>query len=235
MKYKLFFGGILLVLCAGPGTAQPLTMAPDRPLTYMERNMYACTNMNELQKLYSSLQTDYDRRYFLGGLPGFMAERKIAAPPRWVRTAVVDGLSSKDALVVFNAANVANVLRINCAPELMACYKAVHNTFGSYEDMLKAALLHALGNLDDMNKHAFLQEILTKDNYSPASGAFTALLDALESYPATTYLPKLSACSDTLDSWIARLRSEKGHELTIKNYQAVQSKIRKLELLIGGK
>lgn len=234
MKYNLFFGGIVLLLFAGPGAAQPSSMVPNRPLTYMERNMYTCADMHELQNLYASLTTDYDRRYFLGGLPGFMAERNITATPRWVRSAIVDGLSSKDALVVLNAANAANALKIGCGPELMTCYKAVHNTFGSYEDMLKAALLHALGNQDDANKHAFLQDVLINDNYSPASGTFMALLDALESYPATAYLPKLSACSDTLDSWIARLGSMKGHELTIRNYRAVQSKIRKLEIMIGG-
>ena len=58
------------------GAVRP-DLAPNRALTYMEKQMYANADLDGLGSLYNSLKTEYDRRYFLLGIPGFFAERKI--------------------------------------------------------------------------------------------------------------------------------------------------------------
>ena len=223
------------MLCAGYGGAQQQTASvPNRALTYMERNMYACADINGLQTLYNTIQNDYDLRYFLAGLPGFLAERKVTTVPGWAQVVVVNGLSSKDPLVVYNAARTANMLGVNCTMQLMAVYQTVHNTFGSHEDMVKTAILGALSRFDDPNKQNFLYNVLTKDRYPLVSGTFTALLSAMESSPTPLYLPKLAACSDTLDSLAIRGGGLKEHEYIVREFRGVQERINRLKKLIGG-
>ena len=232
MIYKLLFGAMVLLFCAGYGVAQ----VPNRALTFMEKQMYQTASTSELGMLYNSLTTEYDRRYFLLALPGYFAERKIqSAAPAWVTTAILNGLQSKDPLCVHNAAVAAGMLKINCAPQLMACYKTVHNTFGSHEDMIKTAILGALAGMDDTNKQAFLFGVLTNEHYPLISGTFEALLSALETVKSPTYVSKLTAYSDTLETLALTLGKVKEQEYKVRQCRAVQDRINRLRKMIGGK
>lgn len=227
----------MLLFCARYGAAQQQTGAvPNRALTYMERKMYVNTDLNGLAVLYDTLKTEYDRRYFLSALPGFYAERKIQASvvPSWVNSAVIAGLYSKDPLCVFNAANTANALKINCPQDLMAVYKTVHNTFGSHEDMIKTAILGALAGLYDPAKQSFLYDVLTKDYFPLLSSTFAALLNAIETVKSPIYLPKLTVCSDSLTSLTIRLQSAKEKSYKFQECLAMQNKVKNLRMELGG-
>jgi hypothetical protein len=232
MRYKLLMGFISLLLCAGYGSAQQV---PNRALTYMEKEMYKTASTDGLGALYNNLKTEYDRRYFLLALPGYFAERKIqSATPAWVTTAILAGLQSKDPLCVHNAAVAAGMLKINCAPQLMACYKTVHNTFGSHEEMIKTAILGALAGMSDPEKQNFLYDVLTKDRYPLLSGTFIALLAAMETSKTTYYIPKLSAYSDSLDTIAIRIGKVKEQEYKVSECNAVKERINRLRNEIGG-
>jgi hypothetical protein len=236
MRHKLLFGAVALLLCAGYGTAQVRPdLMPRRALTYMEKQMYANADLDGLGGLYNTLKSEYDRRYFLLGLPGFFAERKIqAVAPAWVNVVVLTGLQSKDPLCVTYAATTAGILKLSCAPDLMSVYKTVHNKFGCHEDMIKAAILGALCTMDDPDKQNFLYGVLTIDRCSLFSGTFSVLLNALETSQTPLYIPKLSAYSDTLDTLATRLEKAKEQEYRLKECKAIQTRINRLKNEIGG-
>lgn len=220
-----------LMLCAGYGVAQ----VPNRALSYMEKEMYKTTGPSELGTLYNSLQTEYDRRYFLLALPGYFAERKTqTAAPAWVATAILTGLQSKDPLCVYNAAVAAGTLKINCAPQLMACYNTVHNTFGSHEDMIKTAILGALAGMDDPNKQTFLYGVLINEHYPLLSGTFATLLSALETVKSPKYAQKLMEYSNTLDSLAAKLGAVEESKYKAQQCIAVKARVDRLRNEIGG-
>jgi hypothetical protein len=237
MKYKLLFGSIILLLCASYSAAQQTVTVPNRALTYMEQKMYTKADLNSLAAMYDSLKTDYDRRYFLSALPGFFAERNIqaSAAPSWVYSAVIAGLRSNAPLCVFNAANAANALKINCPQDLMAVYKTVHNTFGSHEDMIKTAILGALCGLYDPYKQSFLYDVLTKDYFPVLSASFSALLNAIETAKSPMYLPKLSVYSDSLNSLATRMQSAKEKSSKLPECLAMKNRVNALRIELGGK
>jgi hypothetical protein len=201
----------------------------------MERSMDSYADVNGLQAFYNTIKTDYDLSHFMRALPGWMAEKRVWSPPAWIQVAVVSGLSSKDPLLVFNAANTANALGINCAPQLMGYYQTIHDKFGSHEDMIKTAILGAIARFNDPNKTSFLFDVLTEDRYPLLGGTFAALLGAMETSQSTLYLPKLAEVSDTLDSLATRLSTLKEHEFKVKNIRAVQVRVNRLRAMIGGR
>ena len=133
-----------------------------------------------------------------------------------------------------NAAVAAGMLKINCASQLMACYKTVHNTFGSHEDLIKTAILGALIGMSDPGKKSFLYDVLTKDYYPLLSGTFAALLSAMESAQTTLYLPQLTAYFNVLDTLAITLEKTKEQEYKVMECRAVQARIARLKNEIGG-
>ncbi len=143
MNIRFIVGSLFLAVCFLPGFGSDL--AAGRPLSYMEKEMYKTKDMGELKKLYRSLKTDFDCRYFFLALPEYAEKRQIARVPWWLRRAVIRGLDSKDPLVVCYAASAIAALKINCPAKLLSVYNKVHTTFGSHEDMVKTAIIGALG------------------------------------------------------------------------------------------
>ncbi len=170
----------------------------------------------------------------MAGLSGFMAQRGVTTAPTWIQTVVVNNLYSKTPLVVYHAAIAANELGINCPNDLMAVYKAVHNTFGSHEDMIKTAILGALRVQYDPYKQSFLLNVLTNDNFPILSSSFSALLNAIETAKSRIFLPKINVYSDSLKSLASRLQSAKEKSYQLQECLAMQNKVNNLRKELGG-
>jgi hypothetical protein len=237
MYYKWIVGTLVIAFCFRAGDAQQNPAAyPSHPLTYMQKRMNVSKDIAGLEKLYDSLKTEYDRRYFLSGLPGFLTEKRIQSSAlSWINSAVVKGLASNDPLCVFNAVNAASALKINCPRELMATYKIVHDKFGSHEEMIKTAILGSMCGLNDPAKQGFLFDILTKEKMPLVGSTFSALVNALETTKSQMYLSKISEISDSLNSLAARLQSADQKSYRLPECMAMQKRVTYLRKELGGK
>jgi hypothetical protein len=235
MKYKIIIGATALLFCSGFVTAQQQTgLYPKRALTYMERKIYANTDINGLQTIYDSLKTEYDRRYFLSALPDFFKERNIQSVPGWVSAAVINAFASNDPLCVLNAVRTSGSLKINCYGQLVALYKTGSTTFGSHKDMIITAIFGALYGMDNPSKSIFLNDVLTNDHFPLLSASFSSLISAMETAKSPMYTQKLAVFSDSLNSLKTRLSAATERSYKLQECLAMQNKVNKLMAELGG-
>jgi hypothetical protein len=230
MKYRLLFSVIVLLLCCRFGEAQQLTeeQLARIPMTKVQRAMLNITDPADLKTAYDTLTTSYDQRYFINALPGYFKMKNIQTIPVWVNDAVIAALASKDPLLVDEAVRAAGVLKVPCATELMDLYKTVHTTFGCNENMIKSAILVSLIPMSDANKQQFYYGLLINEPFPILSASFGALLEALNSQPSQTYLPKLAEYSSNLDSLATKMASQKPPDYRLELCRQVLAKVNNL-------
>jgi hypothetical protein len=197
-------------------------------MTSVERGLLKIKDPNDLKLGYDTLKTTYDQRYFLNALPGYFADKKIQTVPGWVKNAVIDGIGSRDPLLVNEAVRVAGALKINCSGELMSLYKNVKSTYGCNEEMLKTTILNSLSTMDNPKKQWFFYDLLTKEDVPVLSSSFEALLDAMVTSRSQAYDQKLGEYSYKLSSLKSKYQTGKEHDYRFKKCQYLAEKIENL-------
>ncbi|MBN1131252.1 MAG: hypothetical protein JXA71_19840 [Chitinispirillaceae bacterium] len=226
MKPILFLTAAVLLFCGGNGMAQVADDPPQtRPMTRYEKAIVKIDNMNDLKTAYDTLKTDYDRRYFLHALPGYFTDHKVKTTPEWVRTAVLDGIESKDPLLVNQAINTAAVLKLECAQHLMDRFSIVRDSFGSNFVMLETSIIRAVSRMSNPYKAQFYTGILEKESLPILSSSFNALIDAMVINRSQLYSEKLADYSGRIGSIITELEAKQGEKYYLEKYKELKGKI----------
>jgi len=231
MKPIILLTTAVLLLCSGYCLASDPPQT--RPMTRYEKAIANITDPNDLKTAYDTMKTDYDRRYFLNALPGYFTDHKIQTVPDWVEKAVLDGIKSKDPLMVYEALITAGNLKIGCAKEIMGLYNTIPMTFGCQEDMIESAVFLSVAKLDFPEKQQFLYDAITKTPPPVLSPAFENLLWAMESAKSQKYATKLSERLDTINVILNGLQNNKEEwfkrETSRKIIKKIESLLRNAE------
>jgi hypothetical protein len=180
----------------------------ERPMTTYEKEMLRFPTINQLKSIWDTLSTDYDRQYFLNGVPGYCYEKKIKDLPAWVSDAVIQGLKSNDPNFMCAAIALAGQFKLNCANELTALYPSINGSIGSHEDVIKGSIINALNQMSFRNKEAFYYSILVQDRLPLSSVSFEALVAALQSTPHKMFINKLEEYRSQADVMIEKIEND---------------------------
>jgi hypothetical protein len=239
MKSKYLIGLLALLACGFYAAAQQPDISDplaQQPMTVVERQLINTADISEIQQIYDTLKTDYERRNFIHALPRYFSMKNITSVPAWVDNAVLTALTSNEPFYVAEAVRTAGVLKINCSQVLMNLYRSVHAKYGCNEELLKSYILNSLRCIQDPGNHQFFYEVLTADNMPLLSAQFEALLYALEKnrkmdVKSNVYNIKLAECSSKINSLKIQFQTDKKHGY---GYRRASEILKKIEALREG-
>jgi len=202
-----------------------------RLMTRYEKAMQQTSDIYLLENMWDTLSTEYDRRFFLNGLPGYCRDKQVTELPEWITNAVKKSLKSKDPMLVYEAISVAGKLHLECGNELVTLFPKISSTFGCHTDMLKSTLIASLETIDYASKDEFYYKVLENDDINILSAEFESLLDVIESSPKKKYARKLAEHLASVQNFILRTKIvDEAEDAKVKRIRDIGAKIEKAYL-----